>query len=514
MKNKTAKKKSFTRREFVKTSVAASFGINIIGCSKKPKKPNLLFIWTDEQRADTMRIYGNSAIHAPNLNKLTEESVVFQHPYVSQPVCTPSRSTVMTGLWPHTNTCVQNNIPLPENIPCLPELINDPDYRTGHFGKWHLGDEIFPQHGFEEWESIEDGYVRFYRNDKYRAVKSSYWKYLKSLGYEPDNDEGNFGRNFVSRLPYEHSKSKYLERQTCDFLRRHQQDPFILYLNFLEPHPPINGPFNDEHHLSEILLPRNLDDPLEENEPLRYRLNREKFYNQGYKKYSLKTESDWKEIIKNYWGLVTQVDRSVGEILNTLENLGLAEDTIVVYTSDHGDMMGSHRMITKRFMYEEAIKVPWIMRIPQMRRSQHLIKNRVSHIDLVPTLLDLMGKRDHGEVQGKSIVPLINGEVVQHDNVFVEWNPKRIEPDTLPTIPGVSQQDVDRVMDASIRTVIAPDGWKLCWSDKDKNQLFNLNKDPLETQNLYYMNESQHINRRLKKSILDWQKRSGDKLVI
>ncbi|NOY58082.1 MAG: sulfatase-like hydrolase/transferase, partial [Calditrichaeota bacterium] len=106
----------FTRRNFIKTTTTASLAANIVGCSKKARKPNLLFIWTDEQRADTMQVYGNSKIHAPNMNKLADESVVFQKAYISQPVCTPSRSTVMTGLWPHENSCRENNIPLPDNV--------------------------------------------------------------------------------------------------------------------------------------------------------------------------------------------------------------------------------------------------------------------------------------------------------------------------------------------------------------------------------------------------------------
>jgi len=154
-----------SRRHFIKTSALAALGFNLIGCSRSARKPNLLFLWTDEQRADTMAVYGNSKIHAPNLNKLASESVVFEHAYITQPVCTPSRSTVMTGLWPHTNGCTENNISLPANIPCFPEILNDPDYRTGYFGKWHLGDEVFAQHGFEEWISIEDIYWEYLARD-------------------------------------------------------------------------------------------------------------------------------------------------------------------------------------------------------------------------------------------------------------------------------------------------------------------------------------------------------------
>ena len=139
------------RREFLSLAAGGTAAIVAPGCLHSSKeliragkrKPNLLFIWTDEQRADTMAAYGNTKIHAPNLNRLAAESVVFERAYVTQPVCTPNRSAVMTGLWPHTSGCTRNNIPLPAVVPCLPEMLNDPDYRSAYMGKWHLGDEIF-----------------------------------------------------------------------------------------------------------------------------------------------------------------------------------------------------------------------------------------------------------------------------------------------------------------------------------------------------------------------------------
>lgn len=499
-----------TRRDFIKTMAAAAIGANIIGCSKTARKPNLLFLWTDEQRADTMRIYGNQKIHAPNLNKLASESLVFQNAYVSQPVCTPSRSTVMTGLWPHTSTCTENNNPLPEDIPCFPEILNDPEYRTGYFGKWHLGDEIFPQHGFEEWESIEDIYWRYFREDRDRNQKSSYWHFLKELGYDPDTDRGDFSRGFAARLPIEHCKPKFLEMKACDFMRRHRNEPFILYVNFLEPHMPFYGPLDDEHDPNEVDLPVNFADPLEENEPLRYRLLRERYRQKGYEGHDLKTESGWRRLIANYWGLVTQVDLSVGQILKTLEELRLDDNTIVVYTSDHGDMMGAHNLLAKTVMYEEAVKVPWLMRIPQLARTQHMIKNRVSHIDLVPTLLDLMGKSDGDQFPGQSLVPFLKGGKLAEDHVHIEWNPAVQRGRTPHSLSTVSAEAVERVHRAYTRTVISPEGWKLCLNDQDKNQLFDLNEDPWETTNLFYTGQYQAVIDKMKARIHEWQERVKD----
>ena len=152
------------------------------------RRPNLLFLFTDEQRADTMAAYGNAKVETPNLDRLARESVVFEKCYVTQPVCTPSRSSILTGLWPHTNGCTRNNVPLPEETPCLPEMTSG--YRTAYFGKWHLGDEIFAQHGFEHWVSIEDMYARYYREKRDRNARSSYHHWLVAKGYGPQGAEG------------------------------------------------------------------------------------------------------------------------------------------------------------------------------------------------------------------------------------------------------------------------------------------------------------------------------------
>lgn len=194
--------------------------------SRLAGKPNLLFIWTDEQRADTMAVYGNTKIHAPNLNKLASESVVFEKTYVTQPVCTPNRSAVMTGLWPHTSGCIANNIPLPGDIRCMPELVNDPDYRTAYMGKWHLGDEIFAQHGFEEWVAIEDTYTKYYGKERDRSGRSHYHHFLIEHGYKPDSSN-KFSRNFAARRPIEHCKPKFLELRACDFLRRQDRKSVV-----------------------------------------------------------------------------------------------------------------------------------------------------------------------------------------------------------------------------------------------------------------------------------------------
>ncbi len=506
--------RDLTRRDFLRTGAAALAAPALVGLSARKEKPNLLFLWTDEQRADTMRVYGNARIHAPNLNRLASESVVFRQAYVSQPVCTPSRSTVMTGLWPHQNGCTENNIPLSEEVPTLPEILNDPDYRTGYFGKWHLGDEVFAQHGFEEWVSIEDGYWKYFRPGRDRDAKSTYWRFLHDLGYKPDTKRGTYSRWYVSTLPLEHSKTRFLETRARDFIRRYRKEPFILYVNFLEPHMPFNGPLNDEHKPDEIALPPNFNDPLEDNEPLRYRLLRERYVRFGFEGHDLSTEAGWRRLIANYWGLVTQVDLAVGGILKELEDAGLAENTIVVYTSDHGDMMGAHHLLAKTVMYRESVRVPWLIRYPRLARRQILVDGPASHIHLVPTLLHLLGRRQDDRFPGKSLLPAIRESRRLTDDVFIEWNPALRYGRVPKRVEGVNEVDLQRAFRASTRTVATADGWKLCLSDTDKNQLFDLRKDPYETTNLFGRGEYERVVADLRQRILAWQESVKDTVKV
>ena len=132
--------------------------------------PNLLFIFTDEQRADTMAAYGNPHVNTPHLDGLADQSVLFERAYVTQSVCTPSRSTIMSGLYPHTNGCTANNYPLTGDFPTLAELWQDGSCIKAYHGKWHLGDEVFCQHGFDEWISIEDMYRPHYGQGRDRST--------------------------------------------------------------------------------------------------------------------------------------------------------------------------------------------------------------------------------------------------------------------------------------------------------------------------------------------------------
>src|SRR6184192_136386 len=469
------------------------------------RKPNLILFLPDQQRADTLACYGGVKVHAPNLNKLASESVVFERAYVTHPVCTPSRSSRMTGMWPHINGCTRNSVPLDRRFRVFPELMEDRDYRAAYIGKWHLSEEGPTGRGFDEWVSTDD--------------HGDYTNFLISQSITPDKQNGRFSELAISNLPIELSRPKFLEQHACEFIEKHQRDPFILVVGFVEPHSPYNGPLNDEHPLDQIGLDATATRPESEDIPLRYRLMRE--WQQAEAVLDRErlptqlffgvTPEEYRSIKQRYLGLVTLVDQSIGAILGCLERCSLSNDTIVVHTSDHGDSLGAHHLFGKEVMFEEAVRVPYLVRLPDQRRSK-IIPQPVSHIDFVPTLVDLLGQSKHPQCAGKSLLQLIRGEATLPKSVFIEWAPNRTKIKKGTSL--APRRAIKRAIEESTRTVVSSDGWKFCLRDKDLNELYNLNHDPLEMRNLYSDQQYASVISRFAGEIYRWQESTNDRLKI
>jgi arylsulfatase A-like enzyme len=481
-----------TRRTALRTLSGTLAAPAIVRGRRRPgDKPNLLFLWTDEQRADTLAVYGNHRYRMPALNRLAARSVVFDRCYDTQPVCTPARSSVMTGQWPHATGCITNNIALRRETKTTPELLNDAAYRTGYIGKWHLGDEVFAQHGFQEWVSIEDIYSSYFSQGRGDQARSSYHHFLLQLGYKPDTKDGRFSRGFAVRRRIDHCKPAFMAAETSRFILNHRAEPWMLYVNFLEPHMPFYGPLNDLHDESEAPVPANYPGDSVEREPELYRRTRKGQLAKGIEDQNLATRAGWQRLNRNYAGLCAQVDLAVGQILQALETSGQVDNTIIVFTSDHGEQMGSHTLYGKSVLYEESVRIPLLLQVPWLQNRKIWVTRPVSHIDLVPTLMELMTGRVPEELPGESLLAYVNGGQRREDHVFIEWH-------TPPDGPNA-------------RAVISPDGWKLGLYDTDNCVLFHRHDDPLEMRNLYYRDEAAATVRRLRERIEQWQRRSGDR---
>ena len=468
--------------------------------TKRPK--NILFIWTDQQRPDTIGAYGNPDVDTPHLDRLLEQSSCFDQAYCSQPVCAPARATALTGLYPHTHGVVSNGIPLDADIPAIAELLQPAGLVSGHIGMWHLAHKaqpLRPQRGFERfWVSTEDQYTASHAAEGY----SSYHDFLLSQGYTPADPHGDgtiFARATTTRLPEEVSKPAFEAAEAIRFLETYGDDPFLLVVGIHEPHPPCYSPFDDYYRPEDMTLPESWYLPLDPHAARHCHTVRRIYAEEGFKDIDSNDERGWKEAKARYWGLCRLVDRSVGKVLQRLDELGLADDTIVVYTADHGHLLGEHRMWNKGVPYEPSVQVPLLLRVPGLPPRR--ITTPVSLVRLMPTLLELMGLPIPAHIQGTSLVPLLTGGDAAPDEeaVFIEWNG--------PWKGGGVYSDV------AVRT-IRQGRWKLNVSANGDCELYDLQDDPEELRNAIVDRGRAQTVGRLFDRLRAWQQETDDPVVL
>ncbi|MCC6490753.1 MAG: sulfatase-like hydrolase/transferase, partial [Candidatus Hydrogenedentes bacterium] len=271
---------------------------------------------------------------------------------------------------------------------------------------------------------------------------------------------------------------------------------WLLYVNFLEPHTPFGSALDDLHSEEEAPLSGNFDKVPEGGDCAWYEKRRQGYHQPKTEGFDMSKREGWQRAARNYAGLCTLVDQALARILWALEASGQAENTIIVYTSDHGEMMGSHGLLTKSVMYEESVRIPYLIRVPFRQQKPMRVTNPVSHIDTIPTMLELLGRKDCCGQQGESLAGYFTGKR-KPSGVFIEWN----------TASGANAGP-------SARTVITPDGYKLVLHDKDKNMLFHRPQDPLELANVYGRPEQSSKVKELRGKIESWQKRNQDKLQL
>jgi arylsulfatase A-like enzyme len=488
--------------------------------SQRP--PNLLFIATDEQRFDTLACYGNTRIEMPNLNRLAAESCVVEEAYCTQPVCTPARGSYLTGLYPHAHGAWNNNIALNADARCLPELLApEAGYATAYYGKWHLGDEIFAQHGFEQWRSVESTWINYNKHfspGRDRTARSTYHAYLRDRGFKPDVDGGtSFSRDLTTHLPERHGKPAYLADEAISYIREHRHQPFVLYTSFLEPHMPFYGPRDNQYDPMEVPLPDNFDAIPGPDDPLALRLSYLRYLHEGFERYDLSTEMGWRQLIAAYWGLCSLIDTHAGRILDALDECGLRDETIVVFTSDHGDMMGSHHLLAKGVMYQESARVPLLIRLPG-QREQRRVSGPFSQIDLTPTLLDLMGQSRPEGLHGTSRRgPVESGGALDED-VFITWHCPQVVADCAG--PGYaldaagSCERIAAALSDQVRTLVTPDGWRFTHSPSGDHALHYLPDDPGERHNLAHDPERAPLLDDLRARMRRRQERVGEPVTL
>ena len=349
---------------------------------------SLLFILTDQQKWDTLAAYGNRLIHMPKLDRLAGRSVVFDRAYCAQPVCGPARAAIQTGTYPHWNGQVTLDADcMRSEVPCLSELLAG-TLRQGYIGR--TGHNCYsdgPAPRAKDFDVFEDV-----------SLPPAAW--LEQNDVRPRDGE-RFAKHDRPHIPAELSSPAYIALRATEFIRRYAREPFALQLSFYEPHDPLSGPLDDLYRPEDVVLPASFARPPGADQPRKALLEHLYLLQHGKEGLDLRREHSWRRLVANYWGLCSLVDRSIGRVLDALDECGLPDRTLVVFTSDHGDMMGAHQLLGKNLMFEEALRVPLLVGLPG-QRAMRRVPAPVSHVDLLPTILDFLGAPTPRHVQGRS----------------------------------------------------------------------------------------------------------------
>jgi len=371
-----------TRREFLKSSAAGSLTLTALASrafSASDRKPNVIYIMTDQQRKDTLRCYGNDKVQTPVLDGLAKRGILFTSCYATQPVCSPCRSSMVTGLFPNATTVVENNIPLPPEKFSWMRAMHDAGYKVCYIGKWHLGTDPVPDY-FDRWRGFDTGWKHWIKDEPYYPQPGEFENaFRKKLKENPHAIPS--GRSVVGRY-----RPDVETDYAVEFITEHKDRPFVCWLSFYPPHTPKTAP--------------------DKNVAL----------------YKGKIEPEEQAI---YHAMVNRVDANVGRLLKAVDELGLRVNTIIVFTSDHGEnypLNWNHHH--KRLCYDQAANVPLIISWPGTLPEGKRIENVISIADLCPTILDLCGLSWPDALHGQSAKKLMLGNAAGwHKDVFIQNSP-------------------------------------------------------------------------------------------
>lgn len=364
-----------SRRSFLAAAGAAA-----VPARAAAPRPNIVFLMPDQLRHHTVGCLGNQEVQTPHIDRLAAEGLTLPNTFANTPVCCPARAVLLTGQYAHLNGMVANDLRLREDSVSFARSLAGAGYRTAFVGKWHLdGGPRTPgfvppgprRQGFEWWAGNQCSHQHF---------KNWYFR---------DTPEQIFLDTF---------ETEGYSRVACDYLRQTRKDrrPFYLTVQWGPPHDPYRAP--EEYR-------RRYD-----AERLTMRPN---WRNAG--------RGATREDIAHYYAMTTAVDDGVGMVLKTLDDLGLAENTIVLFASDHGDMMGSQGLRLKRKPWEESIRVPGIIRWPARLKPGSRSEAFFTHVDFAPTLLGMAGVRVPRAMQGRNLAPaLVEGQGPVPDEAFFQ----------------------------------------------------------------------------------------------
>lgn len=447
------------------------------------QRPNILWICTDQQRFDTLGCYGNSLVRTPVLDSLAKESAVFEHAFCQSPVCTPSRGSFLTGRYPVTSHTRQNGADIPPSEVLVTKALHDAGYYCGLSGKLHLS-ACNPQSGCTEREPrIDDGYDEFYWShdtSKSWGLYNEYYRWLEETHHRSYKTEDLPGTRWVQRgMPAEQHQTCWCAQKGIDFIeaRKDSGTPWLFSINMYDPHHPFDpppeylAPYLEQ--LDAIPLPSYRQGE-ERDKPVWQQQDHEGAYGgHGGFPFTKMTDREHRLVRAAYWAMCDLIDVQVGRVLAALDRTGQRENTLVIFMSDHGELLGDHGIYLKGpFFYDCSIRVPLIMHwknriLPKRYRSL------VELNDLPRTLLDLCGLPFYEGMSGKSLAPLLEGKAADthHTSVFCEY---------LNAMPWHTNPK-------AFASMVRTENFKLVAAHSaGSGELYDLEQDPGEHENRYY----------------------------
>lgn len=450
--------------------------------TSKSEKPNLIIIHTDEHNFRTLSCYqellpeeqafvwgkGNNS-KTPNIDKIAHEGAISTSYYCASPVCTPSRASLVTGLYPQATGAPKNGLHLREDIPTFASILRDNGYATSYVGKWHLagnGDYTFGikyNGGFDDNRyMMTGGHAPYFhiKNEKITAVNQK-----RAEQYE----EGE-----IIHL------TDYFTDKTLEILNRDKDKPFALMLSIPDPHTPdyAKPPYNKMYKDLKIKAPITMNPEYVKNKPS---WGKDKGKNEAIGKASFKNQ---KNALKQYFGMVSHIDDSVGRILEFLDKNGLTDNTIIIFTADHGDMFFEHNRRNKGVPYEASARIPFVMRYPNKIPSGKIINTAYTNVDFAPTILSLMGVETKAKFHG-----------LDTSNDFLSKE-KEVVSDRITYFAKTGGWWVASVNNR----------YKLVLDKDESPYLFDLEKDPFELKNFYNDPAYKSIAKEMQDALLEQMK--------
>lgn len=438
----------------------------MVGCSPKPQKSNILFVFADQLRSQELSCYGGVNIKTPNFDRLAEEGLLMTNAISTYPICTPFRGMLLTGLYPLHSGISNNDHPLNPDLPSFAKACKEQGYNTAYIGKWHLS-------GLGRKTFIPGEYRLGY--DHWQALECTH-NYFKSMYYDNDAKEPDYWEGFDAEAQTKAAQNYIKSRDS--------EKPFFLTLSWGPPHDPYIAPqkYLDMVDSKKLVLRENVNeheiaDELHNNP--RFAIPEKYIENHGRLRNNVKDEQWVRDSYAKYLAATLALDDYLGDLIQTLEEEGILDNTIIVFTSDHGDHLGSHQFYGKSSPFEETISIPFLLRYPKGVKAKTVSDALLSPMDMFPTIFGF-AKLNHSDVDGIDLSKVItNVEEDKRDAILLmnltHFNNAALA-NGLDTYRGVRtrQYTYARYEDKT--------PWLLFDNKKDPSQLNNLANNPDNTE--------------------------------